>query len=41
MRIFKKRGPELIDLTQLQKKGTLQRSQKIAKDNSKNSIPLA
>src|SRR3989344_4922803 len=36
MPIFKKRGPELIDLTQLQKKGTLQRSQKIAKDNSKN-----
>lgn len=33
MSIFKKRGPELIDLTQLQKKGTLQRSQRIAKNN--------
>ncbi len=35
MTIFKKRGPEVIDLTELQKKGTLQRSQKIAKINTR------
>ncbi len=34
MPIFKKRVPELIDITELQKKGTFQRSQRIAKNNS-------
>ncbi len=34
MPIFKKKSPELIDLTELQKKGTLQRSQRLEKINS-------
>ncbi|MDO8508087.1 MAG: hypothetical protein Q7S27_00215 [Nanoarchaeota archaeon] len=38
MPIFKKRSPELIDLSALQKKGTLQRSQKIAKSHSKSPL---
>ncbi len=34
MPIFKRKSPEIIDLTELQKKGTLQRSRRIAKINS-------
>lgn len=33
MSFFKKRGPDIIDLTKLRDKGTLQRSRAIAKQN--------
>src|SRR3989344_2447969 len=32
MRMFKKRGPDVVDLTQLQRKGTLQRSRALVRE---------
>ena len=37
MRLFKKGGPEVIDLTELKEKGILQRSRAIALDDEKMS----
>lgn len=34
MSLFKKRGPEVIDLTQLEKKGTLERSRRLAQEGT-------